>query len=306
MTSAGVSGPGDLPVTRTYPDQGHGGTFVTAYPADTTMLVRPPLRQGRWLDPGETGVIVLSQVTLANTGLDAHPGDSVQLRIGGESTSWRIVGIVEERADGGGAYVTAEGMAQATDQPPRSNNLRIATDQHDETTRQTVADAVGRALADAGFDERSADSVARHEAATGGHLAPILIILLATALPMGLIGCIGLASTMSANVLERTREFGVMHAIGARPKAVRRVVVAEGVLVALVSCLVAALPALGLTAALGALLGDLFFNAPLPFRFSVLAAGIWTALVVLGAMLATEAAASRASRLTVREALAYL
>jgi putative ABC transport system permease protein len=69
---------------------------------------------------------------------------------------------------------------------------------------------------------------------------------------------------------------------------------------------VAALPALGLTAALGSLLGDLFFNAPLPFRFSVLATVIWTALVVLGAMLATEAAASRASRLTVREALAYL
>jgi len=123
---------------------------------------------------------------------------------------------------------------------------------------------------------------------------------------MGLIGCIELASTMSANVMERTREFGVMHAIGPRPKAVRRVVVAEGVIVALLSCLVAALPALGLTAALGALLGDLFFNAPLPFRISVPAIVIWTALVVLGAMLATEAAASRASRLTVREALAYL
>jgi putative ABC transport system permease protein len=40
---------------------------------------------------------------------------------------------------------------------------------------------------------------------------------------MGLIGCIGLTSTMGANVLERTREFGVMHAIGARPKMVRRI-----------------------------------------------------------------------------------
>jgi putative ABC transport system permease protein len=258
------------------------------------------------MDRGETGAIVLSQVTLVNTGLDARPGDTVQLWIGGEPTSWRVVGIVEERADGGGAYVTAEGLARAIGQPVRANNLRIATEQHDEATRGAVADAVDGALAGAGIDVRSADSIARHEAATGGHLAPILVILLATALPMGLIGCIGLASTMSANVLERTREFGVMHAIGAHPKAVRRVVVAEGVLVAVVSCLVATLPALGLTAALGALLGDLFFNAPLPFRVSILAVVIWTALVVLGAMLATEAAASRASRLTVREALAYL
>lgn len=60
------------------------------------------------------------------------------------------------------------------------------------------------------------------------------------------------------------------------------------------------------TAALGSLLGDLFYSAPLPFRLSWLAVGVWTALVLLGAVLATEAAASRASRLTVREALAYL
>lgn len=33
--------------------------------------------------------------------------------------------------------------------------------------------------------------------------------------------------------------------------------------------------------------------------------GIWFALVLLGAVLATDTAASRASRLTVREALAY-
>jgi putative ABC transport system permease protein len=38
----------------------------------------------------------------------------------------------------------------------------------------------------------------------------------------------------------------------------------------------------------------------------VLAAGIWIDLVTLGAALATDAAATRASRLTVREALAYL
>jgi len=44
----------------------------------------------------------------------------------------------------------------------------------------------------------------------------------------------------------------------------------------------------------------------LPFQISVLGAGIWTVLVVLGAVLATDAAATRASHLTVREALAYL
>jgi putative ABC transport system permease protein len=306
IATAGVSGPGQLPLTRTYPDQGHGGVFVTAIPAGTTMLTRPTLREGRWLGPGETGAIVLSQVTVKNTGLDVHSGDTVQLWIDGEPTTWRIAGIVEERSDAGGAYVTAEGLAQSLAQPRWSNTLRIATENHDEPTRAIVARAVDELLTGAGFEVRSAESVGKQETATGGHLEPVLVILLATALPMLLIGCIGLAATMSANILDRTREFGVMHAIGARPKAVRRIVVAEGIFIAIASCLLAALPALGFTAAIGALLGNMFFAAPLPFRVSLLAAAIWTVLVLLGAILATEAAATRASRLTVREALAYL
>jgi ABC-type antimicrobial peptide transport system permease subunit len=128
----------------------------------------------------------------------------------------------------------------------------------------------------------------------------------AGAIALGLVGAIGLASTMGANVLERTREFGVMHAIGARPAAVRRIVVAEGVFVALASLLLAILPTLGLTALMGSIVGNAFMSAPLPFQISILGAGIWTALVILGAVLATDAAATRASHLTVREALAYL
>ncbi|MQA03840.1 MAG: FtsX-like permease family protein [Streptosporangiales bacterium] len=245
-------------------------------------------------------------MTLKNTDFDVQAGDRVELFLDGESTTWRVVGITEERGEAGGAYVTTKGLAKALVQPQWSNTLRIATDRHDEPTREAVATAVNKTLTDAGVEVKSAESVGKQEAATGGHLDPILVILLATALPLGVIGLIGLASTMGANILDRTREFGVMHAIGARPKAVRRIAVAEGVFIAVASCLLAIIPALAATAAVGALLGDLFFAAPLPFRISWLAIGIWTALVVLGAILATDAAATRASRLTVREALAYL
>jgi putative ABC transport system permease protein len=306
ITPAGIAGPGRLPLTRTYPDQGHGGVFVTAIPGGTAMQTLPALREGRWLRPGERGAIVLNQVTLADTGLDVHPGDTVELFVDGDATRWRVAGIAEERGDAGGAYVTDAGLAAALERPRWSNTLRIATDRHDERTREAVAATVKRDLTAAGVDVRSVRSAGAQEAATGGHLEPVLVILLVTALPMALIGCIGLASTMSASVLERVREFGVMHAIGASPRAVRRIVAAEGVFIAVASCLLAVLPALGLTLAMNALLGGLFFHAPLPFRISILGAAIWAALVILGALLATEAAATRASRLTVREALVQL
>lgn len=306
-TQTGIAGPGQIPVTRTYPDQGHGGVSVNALPTGTTMFTPPALLDGRWLNPGETGAVVLNQITRKNTMPGVQAGDTVQLIVGGKPTSWRVVGIAQEREGGmGGLYVTADGFAAAMAQPQRANQLRIVTDSHDEQTRQAVADAVNATLTDAGVEVKSAASVRRMEAISEGHLGPVILILLGVALPLGVIGVIGLASTMSANILDRTREFGVMHAIGARPKAVRRIVVAEGVFLALTSCLAAVIPALALTKILGAGLGNLFFSAPLPYRISILAAGIWVALVILGSILATDAAASRASRITVREALAYL
>jgi putative ABC transport system permease protein len=305
-TQSGVAGPGQLPLTRTYPDQGHGRVSVTAIPAGTTMLPRPNLLEGRWLHPGETGAVVLNQIARNNTVPDLGAGDSVQLLVGGHSTTWRVVGITQERGGSGGVYATAEGFAKAMGQPQRANQLRIATNRHDEQTRTAVADAATKTLTDAGIQVQSAASVSRSEAITEGHLGPIIMIVLAIAIAMGVVGGIGLASTMSANILDRTREFGVMHAIGAPPKAVRRIVTAEGIFLALTSCLVAVLPALALTAVLDAGLGNLFMDAPLPFRVSGLAVGIWLVLVILGAALATEAAATRASRITVREALAYL
>jgi putative ABC transport system permease protein len=304
-TQIGIAGPGRLPVTSTYPDQGHGSVSVNTVPADP--LRRPPaVAEGRWLTPNETGAVVLNRTVRDANVPGLGPGDTVTLFVDGRPTTWRIAGIVDEGdTAGGGAYTTAAGLA-AAGQPQQVNRLRVITGNHDEQTRQAVAREVDTALTGAGVDVALATSVSRTEAASAGHAGPVLLVLLGVALPLGILGTIALATTMSANILDRTREFGVMHAIGARPKTVRRIVVAEGVLLALTSCVIAALPTLGLTAALGAGLGNLFGDAPLPFRISPLAVGIWLVLAVLGAALATEAAATRASRLTVREALAYL
>ncbi|WP_181698948.1 FtsX-like permease family protein [Nocardia sp. GTS18] len=303
----GVAGSDGVPLTRTYPDQGHGSVSVRAAPADATLLTLPKkIIDGRWLEPGETGSIVLNQITRNNTLPGVRAGDTVQLSVGGKYTTWQVVGIAEETGHGSGVYATAEGFAAAMGTSQLVNTLRIATTDHSEDTRGAVAMAVGAALTDGGVTVEKSESVSRANASSAGHMGPLVAVIMAIAIAMGVVGAIGLASTMSANIIDRTREFGVMHAIGAQPSSVRRIVVAEGVFLALASCLVAALPALALTALLGNGLGTLFFSAPLPFRVSLPAVIIWIVLAVLGAALATEAAASRASRITVREALAYL
>ena len=301
----GLAGPGQIPVTRTYPDQGHGRVSVTAIPSGMTTFTPPSLREGRWLKPGEIGAVVINQVARNNTVPNVHTGDTVQLLVAGRPSKWRVVGVAEERGGGAAVYASAEGFAEAMGQAQQVNQLRIILDRHDEPSRAAAADAIDKTLTSVGVDV-SAASVSRREAISEGHLGPIITIVLAIAIAMGVIGSIGLASTMSANILDRTREFGVMHAIGARPQRVRRIVTAEGVFLAAASFLAAVIPTLGLTALLGAGLGNLFFAAPLPYRISVPAVFIWTAIAVLGAALATAAAAGRASRITVRQALAYI
>ena len=267
------------------------------------MFTVPNLQAGRWLNPGEVGGIVLSKIARDDNIPNTEVGDTVQLSIGGKPITWRVVGIVEDGS--GGIYTTAEGFAAAQRRPQRVNLLRIATHTHDEATRTAAAADAEQALTRAGIAVKSAVSVNRADAASENHMGPLVTILLAIAIAMGVVGGIGLATTMSTNILDRTREFGVMHAIGAQPKVVRRVVVTEGLILGLASCLVAVVPALGLTALLGVGLGSLFMDGPLPYRISFLAVGIWFVLATVGAALATDAAASRASRVTVREALAY-
>ena len=292
-----------ISVTNTWPDQGHGSITVAVVPPDSSLIAPPTLSEGRWLRPNETGTVVVSRATLTEDLLNIQSGDTIQLSLGGRITNWLVVGIAESvGGHGGGIFITQDGFEAATGlrQP---NLLRIVTNSHDEETRTAVAAAAERTLTDAGIVVRSAASVSRSAAAGAGHMLPLILVFLGLSIAMGVVGFAGLASTMSTNVLERTREFGVMSAIGAPASTVRRLVVLEGIFIAVISCVIAAIPALLLTVAM---INTLPLPVNLPLHISIPGVVIWVVVVVLGAALATLAPASRASRITIREALTYL
>ena len=56
----------------------------------------------------------------------------------------------------------------------------------------------------------------------------IVALLLVMALLLALVGGLGLMGTMSINVLERTREIGVLRAIGAPNRGVAQVFISGG------------------------------------------------------------------------------
>jgi len=133
----------------------------------------------------------------------------------------------------------------------------------------------------------------------------LVVFLLIMAVLLAVVGGLGLMGTMSMNVLERTREIGVMRAIGASDGAVLRVVLVEGILIGLLSWLVGTALAFPLGHALTAAVGTTMLSTTLTYVFSLSGAALWLVLVVLLAAAASFLPAWNASRLTVRDVLAY-
>ena len=115
----------------------------------------------------------------------------------------------------------------------------------------------------------------------------------------------GLAGTMSMNVLERTREIGIMRSIGAKDSVIMRTVIAEGLVIGLISFVLAVLVSIPITYGLATIISVTIFETPIKVVFTLIGYGIWLALVLVLSALASILPARNAARLTIREVLAY-
>ncbi len=222
----------EIDVTRTYPDQGHGSMSLSAIPPSTSMLIPPEIAEGRWLNLDDTDTVVLPP-SIRKTMPDVKVGDSVQLSVEDRPTTWRVIGIASGFG-GSCPCVTQKGFERASRQQNQANVVRIITDGLDKDTRVAIGQAVAQALSEAGIKPQEPRSIDAVVSTTEGHSVILVGVILLIASTMGIVGLIGLGSTMSTNVIERTREFGVMKAIGAKGSTIRRLVVLEGIFIAAV------------------------------------------------------------------------
>jgi putative ABC transport system permease protein len=107
------------------------------------------------------------------------------------------------------------------------------------------------------------------------------------------------------NVLERTKEIGVLRAIGASNSNVVRIVLTEGVSTGLLSWVLASLLAMPLSRELSDLIGTRMLSWPLAYTFPPIGILIWLGAVIVLAAAASYLPARRATQLTVRDVLAY-
>ncbi len=273
-------------------------------PADS-QLIEPILVSGRWIQPDDVRKLVISEGTLAYFP-DLVPGDTVNLKIEGREEVWEVVGIFKfVDREGVLAYAPYEHVSRMNHLANRSYSFRLVTDRHDRPYQDAKAEQLDKYLRDLGFKVRVAEA-GRASLDTAVESLDILVVfLLIMAILTALVGSMGLAGTMGMNVLERTREIGIMRAIGADDRAVMRTVIAEGVVIGMISFALAVVLSVPFTYLLSTIVSLAVFQSPIDIVFTYQGYAIWLALVLALSAVASILPARNAARLTIREVLAY-
>jgi putative ABC transport system permease protein len=277
---------------------------ILAPPADSP-LVSPKLLAGRWIEPGDQTAITVSEGIL-ETYPHLKPGDKLRLKIADHEALWSVVGIFKFVGNQNTlAYANYDYLADLLGLRGRSFSYRILTDQHDKLYQKQASQQIEQVLRLQGYKVGDVEA-GRASIETAAEALDVLVaFLLIMALLTALVGSIGLAGTMGMNVLERTREIGVMRAVGAVDLEVIKAVIVEGVLIGSISWVLGAALSFPITAMLASIIGLAIFSTPIAIVFTPLGFLIWLGLVVLLSALASVLPAHNAARLTIREVLAY-
>ncbi|MBI4671034.1 MAG: ABC transporter permease [Chloroflexi bacterium] len=305
LTPVAVSRPDGLEIVHTYPDGGHGSLTLRSVPPES-KFIESLILSGRWLQADDTDGAVLNHMA-ATFFPNVKVGDTIRLTIDDRAVALRVVGIVRQNLTPAAVYVTSNTFAQAAGLPAQSiNGVRIRLKEHDDNTVRTATGEIERALAAENISLKVVISETMVEGATSGHVYIFIFALIMMALVMAVVGALGLMSSMGTSVIERTREFGVMRAIGAKSRTVLRNVISEGIFIGLMSWGIAIVISLPLSFVIGYLIGSNSFFAPLSLVVSPIALVIWLGVIVIGSIAASAYPAWQASRLTIRETLAYV
>ncbi len=187
---------------------------------------------GRWFSQAEADdaarVVVVGEALANQTGLAVGDGVTVETRRG--PIDLDVIGIDGQLVN------NAQGMFM----PFRTvldyegwttGNYWVRTVDPTPETVDAAADGIQQVLERNGYDVASSRRyIDRDQNMAENRL--IATVVMAMGLPVVAIGMIGLVNAMASNVLDRTREIGILRSIGARRRDLRAMFRAEGLTIA--------------------------------------------------------------------------
>lgn len=285
------------------------GSQIQGVPVSNPM-VKPLVVEGRWLLPGDQRAVVMNADSAGDEGIQI--GDMVTLDLGGMGEQdWRVVGFYRTFMMFGSEfnldviYAPQQALFDASKKHGHGNMLMVRTRDNAETAiDRTVADLEALLRREnMPVDLRETMPGTRRIMESGYDIMLGMILFLAVI--MAVVGGIGLMGALSIGVLERTREIGIMRAIGALSGAILGMFLFEGLVQGVLSWMIAVPISLVATPWMAAALGETIFNTKLVYQFNYGAVLVWLGIVIVISALASIIPAYRAARVNVRQSLSY-
>jgi len=279
------------------------GSIILYGVPEGTQMARPGVIHGSWLSTNTPrGIFVNADF------LDLSPslkvGSVITLKIAGHKEQWTILGS-GGRGIVPAAYLFYDDLVSETGLDRLANRLVIQTTSSDSVFQSTVQSNVLARLNTINFDILGSQTTTQLKETNAAQLDVVIILLLSMVVLVAIVGGLGLAITMSLNVIERTREIGILRSLGAQNGVVRRVVIVEGLVIGLISWMISIPCSIPLAIWLGNSLGISLLARPLDYIFSVPAVLMWLGLMIAISIIASIIPAQSAARLTIRDALVY-
>jgi len=272
---------------------------IVALPARARAF-EPVVLEGTWLQEARGDGVVVNQELARAERLSA--GSTIELKVGARQHPFVVLGVIKE-IGAPTIYVPQPSWRLITGDDDTTTNVRIASSSRDPVDQVTLSRRVERALESARLDVTATLRKAERLKLIKDHLAIITGFLLASSLLALVVSGLGLVSTMGISIIERTRETGVMRAIGASLHTVRIMFLAEGLVVGLLSWVAGLLLAVPMSDAVASFFGTLILDTPLELTLSGAAIPVTLGVMTVFVLVATSSAWT--TRSSVREALAY-
>lgn len=269
-----------------------------------SIMFNPRVSLGRSLLDGDERAVIVNNRLAEEEAI--RVGDVVTLSLVGESSAWTVVGVypgISSISDDW--YVPLDALARATGALGRGTEVQMLVERDDYESQQQLVRALRQAFAAQGIQVNRSWSTSEQWLESQASFGMFTSLLLAMTVLVAVVGGLGLMGALSITVVERTREIGVMRAIGGTSLAIAGTFVAEGAALGALSWLLAVPLSYPGALVFSQVIGRTVVNVPLDFVYSAKAMLLWLGIVVALSALASAWPALRAARVSVREALAY-
>lgn len=269
---------------------------IKVAPKGTVMVSLPGL------DTTENAVIINKAVADEEKWLTA--GSAVTLVAGKAAAEVKILEVVNEVPAIPCIYMSEASYSRLFGPAPRQMMMATASTRDYMQLRAITKDIEAK-FAAAGVELSENWNIYVLRKAFVDHLNIIVTFLSVIAMLAVAVGGLGIGSAIGINVTERRHETGVQRAIGATPRKITTLILAEVLLMGLGGWLLGAVLSWPVSILVGNYFGEIFLHTGLNNILSLPGALLWLAISLAVALVSGFIPAKKAAQSPLREMLAY-